>query len=531
MPPIPPDLQIPTVELEGKPLSTIATGKAAGKSTYGQILKSSALIGGSSAFNVALGIIRTKVMAMLLGRDGVGLMGLYSSIMDLALNVSGMGINSSGVRQIAEAAGSGETERVARIATVLRRASVILGILGALLVVVLCVPISNWTFGNARFAAPVALLSLAVLFRTISNGQGALIQGMRRISDLARIAIVGGILGTLLTLVLIYFFREQGIVPSLIGVAATTLVTSWWYRRKIQIPAAGVDAAQMTRESGALLKLGFAFMASGIMTTGAAYVVRIIVVRNAGLDAAGLYQSAWALGGQYVGFILQAMGSDFYPRLTAAAQDNEECNRLVNEQAEVGLLMAGPGVMATLTFAPAVIAVFYTGEFAPAVEPLRWICLGLMLRVIAWPMGFIVLAKGAQTIFFWTELAANVVWVGLAWIAVHHFGLSGAGMAFFGLYVWHSILIYAIVRRLTGFRWSATNKRIGVLVLSLIGLVFIGFYVLPFWVAISSGALATVGSGIYSMRLLVTLVSPDRMPRPIRRVLTLFRFVPHVSKD
>jgi hypothetical protein len=32
-----------------------------------------------------------------------------------------------------------------------------------------------------------------------------------------------------------------------------------------------------------------------------------------------------------------------------------ECNRLVNEQAEVGLLLAGPGVIATLTFAPLVI--------------------------------------------------------------------------------------------------------------------------------------------------------------------------------
>src|SRR5436853_5685838 len=100
------------------------------------------------------------------------------------------------------------------------------------------------------------------------------------------------------------------------------------------------------------------------------------------------------------------MGSDCYPRLTAAAKDHAECNRMVNEQAEISLLMAGPGVLATLTLAPVVIALFYTTKFAGAVEPLRWICLGMALRVIAWPMGFIVLAKGAQKIFFWTEIAA-----------------------------------------------------------------------------------------------------------------------------
>ena len=95
------------------------------------------------------------------------------------------------------------------------------------------------------------------------------------------------------------------------------------------------------------------------MTMGVAYLVRIIVLRRFGEDAAGFYQAAWTLGGLYVGFILQAMGADFYPRLTVVANNPCECNRLVNEQAEVGLLIAGPGVLGTLTFASLVIQVFY----------------------------------------------------------------------------------------------------------------------------------------------------------------------------
>ena len=90
-------------------------------------------------------------------------------------------------------------------------------------------------------------------------------------------------------------------------------------------------------------------MASAVLTTGAAYGMRVICADAVGIEAAGLYQSAWALGGMYVGFILQAMGSDFYPRLTAVADDHTECNRLVNEQAQIGLLLAGPGVIGTLT--------------------------------------------------------------------------------------------------------------------------------------------------------------------------------------
>ena len=56
---------------------------------------------------IGLGIVRTKAMALLLGPAGVGLLGLYGTIADLAQTIAGMGINTSGVRQIAEAVGHG----------------------------------------------------------------------------------------------------------------------------------------------------------------------------------------------------------------------------------------------------------------------------------------------------------------------------------------------------------------------------------------------------------------------------------------
>jgi PST family polysaccharide transporter len=346
---------------------------------------------------------------------------------------------------------------------------------------------------------------------------------MRRITDLARIGVLAALFGTGITLVLIYVFREKGVVPSLVSVAAITLVVSWWYRRKIQIPAVSLTAPEVREEASALLKLGSVFMASAVLTTGAAYAIRILVRNYVGLEAAGLYQSAWGIGGLYVGFILQAMGSDFYPRLTAVANDNDECNRLVNEQAQIGLLLAGPGVIATLTFAPLVIAVFYAATFVGAVEPLRWICLGMALRVTSWPMGYIILAKGARTIFFWVEVGATVVHVGLAFVLVGRFGLAGATMAFFGLYIWHAILIYAIVHRLTGFRWSAANQRTGLLFLPLIGAVFCGFFLLPVWVATTFGLVAALASGIYSLREVCKLVPLDRVPRVARDVLAWCR--------
>ena len=496
------------------------------KPSYGQILKSSAVIGGSSILNIAIRILRTKAMAVLLGPSGYGLFGLYGSVSDLTQNIAGMGINSSGVRQIAAAVGSSDRERIARTTAVLRRTSVALGVFGAILLVVFSHQISALTFGSNKHSGGISLLAIAVFFGSVTGGQSALLQGMRRISDFAKMGVLGALAGAVISTVLVYFLRDKGIVPALVIVAAMATVASYWYSRKVKIRTPALTFSEVRQEAAALLKLGFAFMSSGLMTMGAAYFTRILLLRKVGVEATGLYQAAWVLGGLYVGFVLQAMGADFYPRLTASAHDDPVCNRLVNEQTRIGLLIAGPGLLATLTFAPVVIALLYSAKFVGAVGILRWICLGTALQVVSWPMGYIVLAKGRRNVFLWSEAAWTLVSLTLAWTCVTYFGTNGAGIAFFGSYVFHGIFIYAVVRWMSGFRWSKENRETGLLLFSLVAIVFCGSYVLPLVWTTCIGTLAALVSGTYSIRVITKLMPWDEIPQPLRKLLAGIRTTP-----
>ncbi len=482
---------------------------ASSQKSYGQILKSSTIIGGSSVVTVVMGILRSKVNAVLLGPGGVGLIGLYSSISRIAGMLAGMGIGSSGVRQIAGATGTGDRIQIARTIMALRRVALFLGLTGTLVLFLFRKPICQMTFGNLDHAGDVGLLAILIILGEVATGQAALIQGMRRVGDLARRNILGAVLGTVASATIIYCYRERGILISFIAIATLELVSSWWFARKIQVEPVTLRWKELWGEARPLLALGLVITSSGLIAAGGAYVTQLIIVRQLGMDAVGLYGSAMTLSSVYVRFILQAMGTDFYPRLTAVAKDHPTCNRLVNEQAEVGLLLAVPGILATLTFAPLVIHAFYAVEFVPAADILRWQILGVLLQVASWPMGFILLAKELKKMYFWTEMASGSLYVGLVYFCLRQWGLTGAGIAFFVNYLAYWGMIFFVARRITGFTWSQANERLVTVLLPAVILVFLSSLLLSAIPAIIIGSMITVAVTVYNFRVLRNAVGSE----------------------
>ncbi|MGA2936320.1 MAG: O-antigen translocase [Syntrophobacteraceae bacterium] len=422
--------------------------------SHRQIFKSTALIGGAQVINILLGIVRTKVLAILLGPSGMGIAGLYQSATGLIGTLAGFGIGSAGVRQIAEAAGTGDEDRIAGTVRTLRLTSLLSGLVGMIVILLFCRRIGYTTFGNDSYTFGIALMSLTVLFGGISAGQWALLQGMRRLKDLAACEVIGVLFGTIASTTLVYFLRERGIAPYLVAVSGFGILSSWWYARKVRVKAVKITVREIAKDSKGLLNMGLAFMVSGLLVSGVAYLTRVLISRQLGMDAVGLYSAVWTLSTLYVGVILNAMGADFYPRLTAVSSDNAAVNQLVNEQTEMGILIAIPGILATLTLAPWVLRAFYSEAFMPAADVIRWQILGIALRVVSWPMGFVQLGKGMSKLFMLTETVFAAVNVALLFVCMKFWGLEGVGISFMFHYILYTITMLAVCRRISGFAWT-----------------------------------------------------------------------------
>src|SRR5665213_2035233 len=102
--------------------------------SYRRILKSSSIIGGASFLNIIIGLLRTKVLAVLLGPAGVGLVSLYRGLQTTASGVATMGLDTVGTRQIAEANAREDARALAVARRALFWATLVLGITGAAVV-------------------------------------------------------------------------------------------------------------------------------------------------------------------------------------------------------------------------------------------------------------------------------------------------------------------------------------------------------------------------------------------------------------
>jgi PST family polysaccharide transporter len=478
------------------------------------------MIGGSAGINAVISMANAKAGAIFLGPEGVGLKGLYAELFSLLRIISGLGINSSGVRQVAAASGTGDQEKIGRTIRVLRRVCWATGIGGWIIAAALAWPISQWVFGNHEHALAIGVIGSALLFGALSGGQIALVQGMRRIADLAKFNVVSALLSTIVAILCYWQLGLRGIAPAMIFGAAITLVNSWWFARRIEVPdSQEIGFVQALRQSKELLSIGAAMMWSGALASAAILVRKGMIVSVLGLAAAGYYNAAWTITGIFSTVVLGAMGTDYYPRLCSVSHDHKTMRKIVNEQTEVAILLMLPLLVATLAFAPLAIRIFYSQEFLAAADLLQWFVLGIFGRAVAWPLSYVMLALGKSVLFTISDTLSVAIHLTLAITLLHVIGLVGIPIAFFLHHILYTIAMLLITRSLIGHAWSKAIYSLIATSCALIGLSFLARQYMLEIPALFAGVFLVMCSGIYSLRgLSFRLGSGHRLIRTASRL-------------
>ena len=85
------------------------------RNSYKNITKAIGLFGGVQVFNILAGIIKNKIVAVLLGPVGMGISGILISTTSMISSATGLGLHTSAVRDVAKAYSSKDEKEVGTV--------------------------------------------------------------------------------------------------------------------------------------------------------------------------------------------------------------------------------------------------------------------------------------------------------------------------------------------------------------------------------------------------------------------------------
>lgn len=478
------------------------------KNSYKQVVKSFSLFGGVQVFDIIIGLLRSKVLAELLGTVGVGLNNLIQQPLNLISTATGLGIGFAGVRDIAAANGENDAEKISKTMITVKRWAWLTGIIGMLVVVFFSPLLYKLTFNKEDIGnysidyKDFIFLSVILLLMSVSGAQTAVLRGTRKLKNTAKAGLFGSFFGLILTIPLYYFYGVNGIVPALIIAAATNLFFSWYYSRKVKIVPVSISYRQSFDDGIDMAKLGFLLSLSNLIGIFVTYLVSLFLNYYADKSEVGLYTTGANMTYRYVGLVFTAISMDYFPRLVEVQSHKEKMSEAVNQQSEIAILIIAPLMIIYTTFLPVIVKILNTSEFLPVVDFIRWFILGMLFKTVSWTLSYVILAKGDKHLFFWLETISNLLFLALNVGGYMLFGLKGMGIAFVLLYLVYFVMMTIISWKKYGFVFSKEFSKLFLFQFVVCLLCFLIVYLKDYLFAYIGGTILFVVSLIYSVKKL-----------------------------
>lgn len=468
------------------------------------LLKSMMVIASAQFLSIIIRILKTKLVAVMLGPSGIGILSILVNLQMLGSQLAGLGLPQSGVRELAAA--RGDVEVVARLRQVLVAALALQGGIALTVIWLLRERLSVWLLGEAGHATAVGLVGVAVLLFLLASSQRTLLQGMRRMGDLGRAMVLGTLVGAVAGITAVWLMGRDGLIWFLLVEPLGALVVTVIYVRRLPLPARSwVRIEEVWRRWQPMAHLGIALMLGGFMTTATLLMVRTLITRDLGFDAAGHFAAAYTITVVYGGFMLNAMQMDYFPRLSEVMRDYAAAARLINTQTQLTVAISGPVILFMIGLAPWVIQLLYAASFSDAAILIQWQMVGSLFKVTAWSIGQGLPASGRSGLYLIRQIPLNLVLFSIIWFGLPAFGLEITGIAFLCAYLVHLVVVVIFARRIHGFRWHRRSLRLLFLHTALCTALLVAARTSPEFAAIAAIVLAAL-TAIIGLRAVIAQI-------------------------
>lgn len=393
--------------------------------SYSHILKYTGIFGGVQGLNILIGIVRNKCTALLLGPGGMGLVSLFNSTINMVVSTSSFGIPTSGVQEISNKYAS-QSNEVGESVKLIRSWCLLAAFIGMVLCVTFSPLLNRWAFTWGNHTLHFVLLSPVVALTVIVGGELAILKATRQLKSLAFTSLQVIVASLIVSVPVYYFWGQSGIIAVLLLQALVQLISAIRYSTRYYPYRVSCQPAYL--HGGIhVVKLGIAFVLSGVINSGAEFLIRTYINNIGDLDEVGLFNAGNTLAIVYAGLVFSAMEADYFPRLSSIKARSAEQNECVNRQIDVNVLLVSPFLVLMIFCLPFLIPLLYDSSFSGMLRMAQFATVSMLFRAVYLPIEYLPLSKGQSVVFLFQEAFAVILMIGFEIVGYQTGGLTGIG--------------------------------------------------------------------------------------------------------
>lgn len=414
--------------------------------SYKSIFKATTLFAGVQGINILLNLLRTKLVAIYLGPDGVGLNAIYNETKELIHETTNCGMDQSGVRNISiaheEMQGTGDNKNLLDSIKLTRSLVALLALAGTLMCIIFSYSLSLMTFSDTEHVWGYICIAPAVGMSTIICGEMTILKGSRMIKKIAGLSTVTIIVGILTNIPLYYLYGMEGVIPAILLFNVVQMLVVMRYSYK-EFPPQLCFKRSFLRAGKAMLILGGAFVLQGFMAHGARLSIQSYINNHGQLADVGLFNSTTLIITMYLGIFTSSLTADFFPRLSGCFSDLKERRLVICRQVDVLQIFTAPMLVAFLLGIHIIVPLLLSDKFTPIIPVLELALITCLVRSIAIPLQYLPLAAGDSKTYLFVDFVAYAFMVTIYVSCYNLWGLIGLG---YGICAFNVIdLLWAMV--------------------------------------------------------------------------------------
>jgi PST family polysaccharide transporter len=360
---------------------------------------------------LALSFASIKVTSVYLGASGLAMVGQLNNFIDLLKGGVGNAIQTGVTKLTAES--EDDKGRQACIWRTGLQMAVVSSFVVAVVVASAAFPLSQWLFDTPDYWPVFVLAGPCLVLAIMGVIYAGILNGLKRIRDLAQITIFTTIFGSALFIPLAYRFGVWGGLIGTILSTASMFFVAWVFLRRAQVVGRlnlrGYWDVSMTREISRFYPM---LLAHSAVSPFALILVRNILSDGLNMDAVGYWQAAWRISDLYTQVLTTALSLYLMSHLASIKTDDSFASELVGATYKVALLTA-TAAAGIYVLRDVVIAVVFTREFIPVKDLFAWQLTGDVLKMAGWPMRMALVIKLRTRWYIAIEAAAPLIHAGL----------------------------------------------------------------------------------------------------------------------